>query len=148
MFFRRRRTVIAEGLKIKGNISADGLVEVNGHIEGDVRCKFLFVSAQAVINGGIEAECVAVNGRVEGPIRGSEVVLKSRAHVLGDIQHQSLCVEPGAYFEGRSMHPPEFNVRRVPGHACCETAKGERAESGTRAGGRIRGLMPEHGRLC
>ena len=114
MFFRRKGTVIAEGLNIRGNISADGLVEVNGHIEGDVRCKFLLVSAQAVINGGIEAECVAVNGRVEGPIRGSEVVLKSRAHVLGDIQHQSLCVEPGAYFEGRSMHPPESNVRRVP----------------------------------
>jgi len=94
MFFRRKGTVIAEGLNIRGNISADGLVEVNGHIEGDVRCKFLLVSAQAVINGGIEAECVAVNGRVEGPIRGSEVVLKSRAHVLGDIQHQSLCVEP------------------------------------------------------
>jgi cytoskeletal protein CcmA (bactofilin family) len=114
MFFRRRGTVIAEGLKINGNISADGLVEVNGHIEGDVRCRFLFVSAHAVINGGIEAECVAVNGRVEGPIRGSEVVLQSRAHVLGDIQHRSLCVEPGAYFEGRSMHPTGTNVRRVP----------------------------------
>ena len=100
MFFRRRGTIIAEGLKIKGNISAEGLVEVNGHIEGEVRCRFLFVSPKAVINGGIEAERVAVNGRVEGSIRGSEVVLKSRAHVVGDIQHQCLCVEPGAYFEG------------------------------------------------
>ena len=110
MFFRRRRTVIAEGLKIKGNISADGLVEVNGHIEGDVRCKFLFVSAQAVINGGIEAECVAVNGRVEGPIRGSEVVLKSRAHVLGDIQQRPVRV--------MSALPPIADMRRAAIDVC------------------------------
>ena len=113
MFFRRREIIIAEGLKIKGNISAEGLVEVNGHIEGEVRCRFLFVSPKAVINGGIEAERVAVNGRVEGSIRGSEVVLKSRAHVVGDIQHQCLCVEPGAYFEGRSTRPSETNVRKA-----------------------------------
>jgi hypothetical protein len=84
-----------------------------------------------------------VNGRVEGPIHSSEVVLKSCAHVLGDIQHQSLCVEPGAYFEGRSMHPPRAQCAKSTGHACCETAKGERAQSGTRAGGRVRGLMPK-----
>jgi cytoskeletal protein CcmA (bactofilin family) len=114
MFFRRRKTIIAEGLKIKGNISAEGLVEVDGHIEGEVRCRFLFVSPKAVINGGIEAERVAVNGRIEGPIRGSEVVLKSRAHVVGDIQHQRLSIEPGAYFEGRSVRSPETNVRKAP----------------------------------
>jgi cytoskeletal protein CcmA (bactofilin family) len=41
-------------------------------------------------------------------------VLKSRAHVVGDIQHQCLCVEPGAYFEGRSTRPSETNVRKPP----------------------------------
>jgi hypothetical protein len=44
-----------------------------------------------------------VDGRVDGPIQGGEVVLKSQAHVVGDIQHQSLAIEKGAYFEGRSM---------------------------------------------
>jgi cytoskeletal protein CcmA (bactofilin family) len=107
MFFQRRGTVIAEGLKITGSVAAEGLVEVNGHIEGDVHCTSLFVSPKAAINGGIEADRVVVNGRVEGPIRGSEVVLKSRAHVVGDIQHQRLSIEPGAYFEGRSICSPQ-----------------------------------------
>jgi cytoskeletal protein CcmA (bactofilin family) len=44
-----------------------------------------------------------VNGRVEGPIHGGEVILKSRAHVVGDIQHNSLAIERGAYFDGRSL---------------------------------------------
>jgi cytoskeletal protein CcmA (bactofilin family) len=30
----RRGTVIAEGLKIEGSVTAEGLVEVNGQVEG------------------------------------------------------------------------------------------------------------------
>jgi cytoskeletal protein CcmA (bactofilin family) len=111
--FRRRGTIIAEGLKIVGSVTAEGLVEVNGHIEGDLHCTSLVVSPKAAIAGGIEAERVVVNGRVEGPIRGGEVVLKRRAHVVGDIQHQSLAIEPGAFFDGRSVRSPETNVRKA-----------------------------------
>ena len=112
--FRRRGTIIAEGLKIVGSVTAEGLVEVNGHIEGDLHCTSLVVSPKASISGGVEADRVVVNGRVEGPIRGGEVVLKSRAHVVGDIQHQSLAIEAGAYFDGRSVRSPQTNVRQQP----------------------------------
>jgi len=47
---------------------------------------------------------VVVDGTVEGPIQGSDVILKSQAHVVGDIQHQSLSIESGAFFDGRSVH--------------------------------------------
>jgi cytoskeletal protein CcmA (bactofilin family) len=114
MFSRRRGTIIAEGLKITGSVSAEGLVEVNGQIEGALHCTSLFVSPKAAIKGGVEADRVVVNGRIEGPISGSEVVLKSRAHVVGDIQHQRLSIEPGAYFEGRSVQTPEPNVGKTP----------------------------------
>ena len=114
MLFKRRGTIIGEGLKIIGSVTAEGLVEVNGHIEGDLRCTSLFVSPKAVIKGGVEAERVVVNGRIGGHIRGSRVVLKSRAHVVGDIEHKSLSVETGAYFDGRSVRPPEANGRKAP----------------------------------
>lgn len=114
MFSRRRGTIIAEGLKITGSVSAEGLVEVNGHIEGDLHCTSLFVSPKASIKGGVEADHIVINGRVEGPIRGSEVVLKSRAHVVGDIQHLRLSIESGAYFEGRSICSPQTNMRKAP----------------------------------
>ena len=110
--FKRRGTIIAEGLKIVGSVTAEGLVEVNGHIEGDLHCTSLVVSPKASIAGGVEADTVVVNGRVEGPIRGGEVVLKSHAHVVGDIQHQTLAVESGAYFDGRSVRAPASNVRQ------------------------------------
>src|SRR5262245_44777713 len=84
---RRGRTVIGDGLKILGHVTAEGLVEVNGQIEGDLQCTSLIVSPKAQIVGSIIAERVVVNGKVEGPIQGGDVVLKSQAHVVGDIHH-------------------------------------------------------------
>jgi cytoskeletal protein CcmA (bactofilin family) len=100
---KRISTVIAEGLRIIGNVSADGAVQVNGQIDGDLNCTSITVSPKALINGGVKARSVVVNGKVEGPIVGQEVVLKSQAFVTGDIQAQTLLIERGAHFEGRSL---------------------------------------------
>ena len=113
MFARRRETVIAEGLKIIGSVTAEGVVEVNGQIEGDLQCTSLIISPKACISGGVQAERVVVNGKVEGPIHGGEVILKSRAIVVGDIQTQSLTIERGAHFEGRSVRANGSNTSRA-----------------------------------
>ena len=105
----RGGTVIGSGLKIVGNVSAEGLVEVNGQIEGDVRCTALVISSNAQILGAVTADRIVVNGNVEGPIQGGDVVLKSKAHVVGDIRHKSLTIEKGAYFEGRAAQAQAAN---------------------------------------
>jgi cytoskeletal protein CcmA (bactofilin family) len=116
---RRGRTVIGDGLKILGNVTAEGLIEINGQIEGDLHCTSLIVSPKGRIVGSITAEQVVVKGKVEGPIQGGEVVLKSQAHVIGDIHHQSLTIEKGAYFDGHAKQAlgangrePERDTRR------------------------------------
>ena len=102
--FKRRRgvTVIAEGLNIAGNVSAEGLVEVHGEIEGEVKCTALHVSEKGRIIGKIVSQDVVVNGTVEGPIHGVHVRLESKAHVTGDVYHEDFQVEKGAFFDGRS----------------------------------------------
>src|SRR4026209_948983 len=109
----RKSTVIAEGLKIIGNVSADGAVEVNGQVDGDLHCTSLIVSPKALISGGTKARSVVVNGKFEGPISGENVILKSHAFVAGDIQAQSLSIERGAHFDGRSLGPEVTNLRQV-----------------------------------
>jgi cytoskeletal protein CcmA (bactofilin family) len=104
MFGSRRKTVIAKGLKIEGRVTAEGLVELNGQIEGELHGKSLIISRGALVKGAVSADQVVVDGTIEGPIRGGEIILKSRAHVIGDIHHQSLSIENGASFEGRSVH--------------------------------------------
>jgi len=100
---KQPRTVIAKGLKIVGSVTAEGLVEVNGQIDGELHCTSLVIARGANINGIVIAEHVVVDGTVEGPIQGGEVVLKSQAHVVGDIHHRSLAIESGAFFDGRSV---------------------------------------------
>ncbi len=100
---KQRGTVIAKGLKIVGSVTAEGLVEVNGQIDGEVHCTSLVISRGAHVSGTIAADRVVVDGRVEGPIQGGDVSLKSQAYVVGDIHHQSLSIDSGAYFEGRSV---------------------------------------------
>src|SRR6476661_3603362 len=100
---KQRGTVIAKGLKIVGSVTAEGLVEVNGQIDGELHCTSLVIARGAHVTGTVTAERVVVDGTVEGPIQGGEVILKSQAHVVGDIHHQSLAIESGAFFDGRSM---------------------------------------------
>lgn len=103
-------TVIAGGLKIEGNVTAEGLVTVHGTIIGDLRCTALNVSEKARITGAIRAESIVINGTVEGPIHGTDVVLKPQAHVIGDIHHTSLAIEKGARFDGRSKQSDSSDI--------------------------------------
>ena len=109
---RRRGTVIAKGLKIVGSVTAEGLVEVNGQVDGELHCTSLIISRGAHVTGTIAAERVVVDGKVEGPIQGGDVFLKSQAYVIGDIHHQSLAIERGAYFEGRSIQVRGSNEQK------------------------------------
>ena len=101
---RQQGTVIAKGLEIVGSVTAEGLVWVYGRINGELHCTSLVIDRAAHISGTVAAERVVVDGKVEGPIKGVDVVLKSQAEVIGDIHHQSLAIEKGAYFDGRSIH--------------------------------------------
>jgi cytoskeletal protein CcmA (bactofilin family) len=87
---KQRGTVIAEGLKIVGCVTAERLVEVNGQIEGEIHCTSLVISRKAHVAGTIEAERAIVDGTVEGPIKGGSVVLKSGAYVVGNIKRHGL----------------------------------------------------------
>jgi cytoskeletal protein CcmA (bactofilin family) len=92
---RHPGTVIAKGLKIVGSVTAEGLVEVNGQIEGEIHCTSLVIARGAHVNGTVVAERVVVDGNVEGPIQAGDVFLKSQANIVGDIHHQSLAIEKG-----------------------------------------------------
>ncbi|RMF11261.1 MAG: polymer-forming cytoskeletal protein [Alphaproteobacteria bacterium] len=121
-------TVIAEGLKIEGKVSADGLVKVHGKIIGDLDCNSLIISDKAEINGTVSAETIIVDGIVEGPIRGNDVELKAHAQVTGDIHHSSLSIEKGARFEGRSKQVDS------PLSAGSKGRKGAASKAATQAG--------------
>lgn len=93
---------IGEDLTVEGNIVSKGEVQLEGEVKGDVNCTSVVIGDKALVEGGVVAEDVIVRGRVVGSVRGHRVTLQSSSHVEGDIFHQSLAIEQGAYFEGKS----------------------------------------------
>lgn len=95
-------SIIGEDLTIKGNVTSKGEIQVDGEIQGDIHCGSLLLGDKSQVVGGVVAEDIVVRGRVVGSIRGLRVTLQAQSHVEGDIFHQSLAIEQGAYFEGKS----------------------------------------------
>lgn len=96
------RSVIDSWLVITGNLQSEGEIQVEGRIEGDIRCANLIVGKDADIHGSIVAEEVIVRGKVKGTIRANRVTLQDTAVVESDIYHKSMSIEQGACFEGSS----------------------------------------------
>jgi cytoskeletal protein CcmA (bactofilin family) len=97
-------SIIAANLRLTGNITGDGDLQVEGTVDGDVTCRSMTVGAKATVTGTIECETARVCGKVKGKIKARTVILAPSAHVVGDILHDRIAIETGAYFEGSLKH--------------------------------------------
>jgi cytoskeletal protein CcmA (bactofilin family) len=103
----RRRSVLHEGIRIKGDWTSDGVVEFGGTIEGDLTAEVLVLTAQGKIKGNVRAHTVTIEGHLEGTIAAIKVILKHGARVKADIAAEAIAVESGAEIEGRLSVQPK-----------------------------------------
>ena len=112
---RTTPTIIGADCRITGDIFSQGEVQIDGRIDGDIRCSHLVVGETGAITGEISAETVRVLGAVTGQIRATSVDLAKTARVLGDITQDSLSVQAGAHIEGSfNRLTPEKPVAEKP----------------------------------
>ena len=95
-------SIIGSDLTIAGNLICKGEVQVDGNVEGDIEGSNVVVGENATITGGSSADEVVIRGHVIGSVHGRRVMLQTTSQVEGDIFHQSLSIEQGAMFEGKS----------------------------------------------
>jgi len=95
-------SVIGPDLIIQGNLISKGEVQVEGEVQGDIHGSHIVIGEKARITGGIIAEECIIRGHVLGTVRGRRVLLQTSSHVEGDIYHQTVAIEQGAFFEGKS----------------------------------------------
>jgi cytoskeletal protein CcmA (bactofilin family) len=93
-------SIISADLSIKGDLDSNGEIQVDGVVNGDIRCKALIVGVKGSVVGEVVAQTVRMHGAVKGMIRAKSVFLASTARMSGDVEHESLAIEPGAYMEG------------------------------------------------
>jgi len=98
--------VIGAGVRIKGDVEADIDLQIDGHVQGDVRCGTLILNEHAVISGSIVADRVRVAGLVEGGIEAIDLAVEAGAHIKGEVSYSRLRISNGGIFEGTMTHRP------------------------------------------
>jgi len=93
-------SIISSALCLTGHVECDGVVHVDGKIDGDVRCESLTVSETGSVNGHICAIEVEIRGQVKGSVQAKRICVKASARVAGDVTHEMLLVERGAAITG------------------------------------------------
>lgn len=90
-------------LKVKGEISANEDLQVDGKVEGPISVgeHSLTVGHGGQVTAGLTAREIIIYGKVEGNIgAGESVEIKKDASVMGELTTQRIVIEDGAYFKG------------------------------------------------
>jgi cytoskeletal protein CcmA (bactofilin family) len=96
-----RRSLLHDGIVIKGDWHSDGIVEFGGEITGDLTVDVLVVTGTGKVNGNVRARSVTVEGHLNGTIAAVDVVLASTAVVTGEVVAEKIRIDFGANVEGR-----------------------------------------------
>jgi len=94
-------SVISADMQVLGNVVCEGMIDLDGKIDGNVRCHSISVRANGRVRGDITGEVVHVYGSVEGLIKAKSVTLYQSARVQGTIMYESLTIEDGAFVDGK-----------------------------------------------
>lgn len=107
--------MIGLGTLIKGSLSSEGDLRIDGKIEGDVLSKSkIAMGASAVITGNVNARSADISGRIDGDVVVNETLfLRSSAKVNGNVSTSKLVVESGAEFNGSCRMSGSGTVQTV-----------------------------------
>jgi len=97
-------SIIASGVAITGDIVANGEIQLDGAVTGDIRCDGLSMGEQGRLDGTLTVDSAVIRGTVNGAITARTVMLERTARIVGDITHESISIEAGARVEGRFIH--------------------------------------------
>ena len=95
-------SIIANGMRIIGDIESAGVIKVDGHIDGSVSgARQVLVSRGGAIHGNVRADEIVIGGLVAGAVVATErLELQETAVVTGDIETTSIIVHEGAKING------------------------------------------------
>ena len=95
------RSVLGADLRITGEITSAGSVEVLGEIDGNITAN----GQEGRVKGSISAHSVEVKGKLDGKVGCESFTLRSTAQVKADVRTNSIVIESGAEIDGRFLKP-------------------------------------------
>lgn len=98
---RDSRSSIRSDISITGNLKANGELQLDGDVTGDVSCDNFTLGSSGRIKGNVTAQTATIAGSVDGMVTATDLVILRSARVMGDVAYENISIETGARVEGR-----------------------------------------------
>ena len=95
-------TTIAPGSKVKGSVTGEAPLRIEGELDGRIMLKgTVTVADGGLVKGEIKADSVQVSGKVIGNVTGRErVEVLAGGSLEGDVSSPRFVIIEGAFFKG------------------------------------------------
>ena len=101
---RSKPSVISEGFSLQGDITAKGVLHVEGFIKGNINTEVVNIGPRGAVEGTITCQSLHVKGAFVGTADCDELFIASKARVVGRITYRTVAIQRGALIEGELVH--------------------------------------------
>jgi cytoskeletal protein CcmA (bactofilin family) len=98
------KSILSSDLRVTGELSTSGAIEVLGEVDGNVTADTLVIGAEGRVSGTVKAANVEVKGRLDGKVETQSFSMRAAAIVAADVTYGAIVIESGAQIEGQFAH--------------------------------------------
>ncbi len=134
-------TVIGRSSRVRGNLTGEGDLEIQGFVGGDVAVSGdVTIDAQGLVDADVRGRRIVVRGAVRGHLTAEEaILLEEGARVVGDVRAPRVAIGSGALVRGYVQTgdaPAPAASARARGASTSDNAAPSRAQSAARPAAR------------
>ena len=131
---RESSASIGASIRIKGDVTGDENLIIQGHVEGTIKVQGhnVTISKTGKVYANIEANQIIVEGELQGDMLGEEkVIIRETGNVHGNIVAPRVTLEDGALFKGSIEMEPRQKGMTSPRPAASPMQGGDSPERKT-----------------
>ena len=113
---KNNTSIISKDLFLKGDLTTDGLLEIEGKIEGNIKGNEITIRESGFVNGNIISNISNIKGNFQGTIKSQRINVSGKANIKGTLEYVSLCVEDGSSIDGDLKRVSEINAQQQRQH--------------------------------
>ena len=87
-------SIVSENTKINGDILSDGIIHVDGQVEGDISCEELIIGVKGSVCGSVKTNSLQLYGILKGKALADNLFIAKSSKLSGDARHNTSAMEP------------------------------------------------------
>ncbi len=113
--FGEIESLISPGVVLKGELTSQGSIRVDGSLEGSIDIKgSLLLGEKGAIKGDVKAANMILAGQVEGTVTVTERLdITNTGVMLGDIIARIITIEEGGIIQGKTQMTRDKKVNEA-----------------------------------